>query len=357
MILTDKQRQIFANVATALGDCMYVIACEHGIKNPYFPKGNKGDTNLLNKSKDRANIILQDFEYDFAWCNELEQMMDGKDETEIESFIFDILAYFKNFSDEYYPYARIEDCKKIINELEMQAEHKPQDKKVYDDCIKKQNETIELLQVRAEKYEDITCKFCGEFEGMFVVLLSWVRNFSDVLDAVLMKRGIDLMKLQEEAGIYIKEKEVSIDMRAIDVSLLVGSVEIAKKYIKKLLESNESMPKAGSCQMFKEEINLPEELNTPEARRLLQKAIKTELCDENYKWHDTKALLAYLADSLSTKLELGEKLYGDRIETSWRPFAALFGVSARELIDAKKGYENNNNRKPKGYKKVDQLFS
>ena len=119
---------------------------------------------------------------------------------------------------------------------------------------------------------------------------------------------------------------------------------------------NEPMQKAGSRQMLKEEVNLPEELNTTEARRLLQKAIKAGLCDKNYKWHDTKALLAYLADSASAKLELGEKLYGDRIETSWKPFAALFGTSARELIDAKKGYENNKNQKPKGYKKVDQLF-
>ena len=126
--------------------------------------------------------------------------------------------------------------------------------------------------------------------------------------------------------------------------------------IKEQNTSNDLMPKASSRQMLKEEVNLPEELNTPEARRLLQKAIKAGLCDKNYKWHDTKALLAYLADSLSKELELGVKLYGNRIETSWQPFATLFGTSARELIDAKKGYENNKNQKPKGYKKVDQLF-
>ena len=253
MVLTDKQRQTFANIATALKDCMYVLECEYDIRNPYFPKENCKDSNLLSESKDRANIIYQDFEYDFAWCNELEQIIDGKEATEIESFIFDILAYFKDFSDVYYPYARIEDCKKIIHELEMQIERKPQNRKDCEGYIKKQNETIELLQVRAEKYESITCNRCGVFGEMFVVLLSWVGNFSNFLDSILMKRGIDLMELQKESGIYIKAKESSIDMRAMDVSLFVGSFEIAKKYMEKIMpivsefnENSERIKKQGA---------------------------------------------------------------------------------------------------------------
>lgn len=75
---------------------------------------------------------------------------------------------------------------------------------------------------------------------------------------------------------------------------------------------------------------LPEELNTPEAKKLLDKAVEYNLLEEGYKWSSklmTKRELAYLCYVLSNKLELSSimsKTDDGRNETNWKPFKELF---------------------------------
>ena len=103
----------------------------------------------------------------------------------------------------------------------------------------------------------------------------------------------------------------------------------------------------------KEEISLPEELNTEEAKNILQKAIDAGFCDANYQWKRTKALLAYFADKTSEYLKLGKGEYGGNLKTSWKPFESLFGVSG--LAGAKRDWEKTGTL-PQGYKDIDKLF-
>lgn len=75
---------------------------------------------------------------------------------------------------------------------------------------------------------------------------------------------------------------------------------------------------------------LPKELNTPEAKKLLDRAVKYNLLKEEYKWSSklmTKRELAYLCYVLSNKLELSSimsKTDDGRNETNWKPFKELF---------------------------------
>lgn len=100
-------------------------------------------------------------------------------------------------------------------------------------------------------------------------------------------------------------------------------------------------------------IVLPNELNTDEAKSILQNAINAGFCDTNYQWKKTKALLAYFADKASEYLGLGKGEYDGKAKTSWKPFESLFGISG--LSGAKRDYQKTGTL-PDGYKDVDNLF-
>lgn len=101
------------------------------------------------------------------------------------------------------------------------------------------------------------------------------------------------------------------------------------------------------------EINLPNELNTKQSKELLQKAMLKGLCDSNYDWLKSKALLAYFADRTSEYLKLGKGEYDGKTKTSWKPFETLFDISG--LSGAKRDYQRTGTL-PDGYKEVDKLF-
>lgn len=104
---------------------------------------------------------------------------------------------------------------------------------------------------------------------------------------------------------------------------------------------------------YNKQATIPKELNTEKAKALIQKAIQKGLCDNNYKWLKSKALLAYFADRASEHLNLGKGKYGDKIKTSWKPFETLF--NAKGLSGAKNDYQKTGTL-PDGYEIVDKLF-
>jgi len=111
--------------------------------------------------------------------------------------------------------------------------------------------------------------------------------------------------------------------------------------------------KALKEELLKEKVYIPEGLNNNKAKSILSKAINAGLCDNNYKWLKSKALLAYFADRVSEYLELGKGEYDGKVKTSWKPFETLFGVSG--LSGAKRDYQRTGTL-PDGYKDVDNLF-
>ncbi len=71
---------------------------------------------------------------------------------------------------------------------------------------------------------------------------------------------------------------------------------------------------------------IPTELDTPEAKVYLDKAIELGLMDSNYKWLKGLQMLACFAVEMSKRLKLGK---GERI--SWKPFETLFSVNCGKL--------------------------
>lgn len=102
-----------------------------------------------------------------------------------------------------------------------------------------------------------------------------------------------------------------------------------------------------------DDISLPDELNTDKAKSILQKAINKSLCDRNYKWLNSKALLAYFADRASDYLNLGKGEYDGKTKTAWKPFETLFGI--RGLSGARRDYQKTGTL-PDGYNDINELF-
>ena len=112
-----------------------------------------------------------------------------------------------------------------------------------------------------------------------------------------------------------------------------------------------------------DENDLPSELNTDKAKKILQKAVQTNLCDDSYTWKDSMQLLAYFADKMSHYLALTNKMDKDgNIQTSWKPFEAPFEYKGKvqgkaKLKGAKQNWMKNNTRfEPTGHEKIDTLF-
>ena len=98
---------------------------------------------------------------------------------------------------------------------------------------------------------------------------------------------------------------------------------------------------------------LPKELSSEEAKEMIETAIEAGLIEiDGYKlkWTKSKQLLAYYAEQMCKKLNIGK---GEK--TSWKPFEQLFNVN--NLKSAKQNYMQRFTRfEPDGHNEIDSLF-
>lgn len=99
---------------------------------------------------------------------------------------------------------------------------------------------------------------------------------------------------------------------------------------------------------------IPAELQTEEARLILDKAISLGLCDNEYHWQKTNSLLAYFADCACEHLKLSKAEQDGRKKTYWKPFETLFGVSG--LANYKNTYTNKTGKLPIDHEIVESIF-
>lgn len=232
MILTDEQKQILDDFRDLISGCMTVIQYRYNSKYP----------DLYNESIPATEMrILQAFENfndKYDWQGEIAKMIDGKSYDEICLYINDILCYFKVFSDVYYPYALIDRWNGYICEYQVRLKEVTDDaeKAAYNKTITTFENQIRNAKEKAVQYEDIALTFKDKTiaGSSFKLLVWWEHRFANILDAELAKRGIDLMPIQKQAGVYVKSPICSIYTRATDIMDLVGSFELAENYIKAL---------------------------------------------------------------------------------------------------------------------------
>lgn len=109
-----------------------------------------------------------------------------------------------------------------------------------------------------------------------------------------------------------------------------------------------------------ESVDIPKELDTPEARKIFDKAIDAGLIKRSdklnavYMWQDEKQLLAYFAEKMSLRFNLGKIRNGEQT-INWKIFQSIFNVSnikGAKYDDMKDKFKFS----PPGYEIVDKLF-
>lgn len=106
---------------------------------------------------------------------------------------------------------------------------------------------------------------------------------------------------------------------------------------------------------------LPKELNTNEAQRLLDRLCKAGYAKFEkgaYIWTGTTVLCAYFADRASHRFNLSNTMDKEgNITTSWKPFEILFGFKKGSLKTAKQNWMRLNTKfEPTGFEGVAKIF-
>ena len=154
----------------------------------------------------------------------------------------------------------------------------------------------------------------------------------DVLDYLAMKTAnyqIDRVKLlmEEMETIVAKINNVLQLVEYGEPEDLYDGAYIEIDYTnKKYFDFAMSFLTEKSGIKYNQEVGMPKELETDEAKRYFDKAINLGLLDNKYNWLEGTQMLAYFVSEMSNKLHLGK---GNRI--SWKPFETLFKVQHGKL--------------------------
>lgn len=211
--------------------------------------------------------------------------------------------------------------------------------------IARYKEQIEWVLNVNHQFIDLTCTDkdkVGSVERCLSAFVGVTVIFANRLDALLLTYGIDLMRLQKESGLYLKDHR-----QITDVDSYIGSMELAQKYMDALPKEPQQEQTTPEPQKELKDI-LPEHLKTDEAVKIFQRAIDAKMIektDTGLKWLKTKALLAYflghwLKDGVFPETEY-DKLFGE----------SRLGKAYSQLMNNKCG-----DGKPKGFEEIDKLF-
>ena len=233
---------------------------------------------------------------------------------------------------------------------------------------KRYQEQIDWVLYVNHQFRDLTCTDKdkeGSVERCLSAFVGVKVMFANRLDALLLTYGIDLLRLQRESGLYLKDHRL-----ITDVDSYIGSMELAQRYIDALpKEPQPEQANSGQTtdaqslnpepQQMELKDLLPKKLKADEAVEVFQNAIDAQLITnspEGLKWNDTKQLLAYFATKVSDKFNLTTKLDKDGNKTTdWKTFETLF--EQKGLKGAKQNWMRLNTKfEPTGFEKVDALF-
>ena len=179
--------------------------------------------------------------------------------------------------------------------------------------IKGCQDQIDWVLYVNHQFIDITCTFKdkeGSVERCLSAFVGVMKRFADRLDALLLTYGIDLMRLQRESGLYLKQYR-----KITDVDVYIGSMELAQMYIDALpKEPQPEQTKDGMIKIDKETLS---QLDSPQAKELLQRLVDKGFCTSDYKWNTEKTI--YQATLVAHHISI--ILWGSN---KWKPFEELW---------------------------------
>ena len=211
--------------------------------------------------------------------------------------------------------------------------------------IERYQKQIEWERYVSDRFMQILAENLGEdnVEGCMGELWIAAYRFAVILDAVLLKFGIDFMQVQKDYGVYLIERRSAEHKQRL--SQYLGTEEIMQRYLERLQPQ----------QPQNVESTIPQELRTAEAMELLDKAKEVGLLDDTYKWNReySNTLAGCFVAGLCLCLNLDRCKQNDHIP--WRYFAFM-GIGGQKP-NGQSGYENykKTKSKPKNIELVEAI--
>lgn len=192
--------------------------------------------------------------------------------------------------------------------------------------IERYQKQIEWERYVSDRFMQILAENLGEdnVEGCMGELWIAAHSFAVILDAVLLKFGIDFMQVQKDYGVYLIERRSAEHKQRL--SQYLGTEEIMQRYLERLQPQ----------QPQKVENTIPKELRTAEAMKLLDMARENGLLDDTYKWNSKKhsnTLAGCFVVGVCRVLKL---CYNDRIPWKYFAFLGVVGNGSRGYNEYKR---------------------
>lgn len=342
----------------------------------FLPKGNNASIEDVEKMYDEMEQVSIDYTNRFDFKT-IENGVDSPIIAEIENnlkectsepeklrYLFSLITPFGNWAMMLHPKAQIERYRAAIAECEQRLREwqnkrqfidgntgkvvNPQEQvEACENAIQEYREWIQRLDDNSKRFKEIIYATTSgsTVEWCCFKWFSYVLQYANRLDALLLTYGIDLIELQKRCGVYL------LDSRSItDVEYYIGSLELAKYYIGLLPRPAESL-------LEPLQIGLPSELDTPEARTMFNELCKNKLAKKRaggYSWCGTNALFGYFVMRTSDKLGIRH----DNNRLPWRVFQCAFAMTDSQITTAKNLVSNyilKRANEPTGYDYIDRL--
>lgn len=235
---------------------------------------------------------------------QLASRFDGKQGMAMDREVITILRYFKEYSYYMFPNTRYESM--IDNEV-------PENEKWRRDCVERSEIFKECIHDYLGIDGDIVKKATSR-------LFYYIRNFSIMLDCVLLENNQDLLQIQERCKVWMIECH-SDTLLSYYTGMKGYGKELANKFRNETEVESEK----------KSSMILPLELLTPKAMMIWDKAKKAGWINEDYSFNGTKYQKAYAAKIMGKAL--GIKHYWKLFESLWRcKYLAQTDYENRERI-------------------------
>lgn len=300
--------------------------CETCIDGSYSPDEKAPLLDAIKKGADALDVVDMQELFNEIAAN-LEEPMS---EQQRERYCFSLLTPFGAYSDTLYPKVLISKSQENIDKLQG-LDGADKLISIFENQIIDANE-------RANKYFGLAydadaLKTDDEAKLIFFDLAQIIKGYGNMLDAAFVMYGLDLKRLQERCGVWLKQYrggEAESNIRASQIKEFVGSLTLAEEYIKRL---DKQEPQQKDLHNY--------------CRKAIEKGYLVKTKDGYEKTKEwTKAQLAYfLKHFLNSDGTFPDKEY-----------CLMFNEHRLSKAADQLTLNKNGDGKPKGYEIVDKLF-
>lgn len=178
---------------------------------------------------------LPDYDYNAMYDEVSEKIDELSRDNRAEKYVYSLITPFEKYSEAFYGIQIIRLSKESIDQI--------RDLKGAEGMIQNYEDQIHKTEQRNQMFFDRFHTFDYELddtEKVFFNLILDIHWYANMLDAALVVNHMDLAKVQEVCGVWIKNFAIKDNpkFRATETSTYIGSFTLAESYYVRLFNNN-----------------------------------------------------------------------------------------------------------------------